>query len=172
MVSWYHDIIMIMKINWTCSANQILIWDFDIAIDLFTEYHDIVMLSWYIKLSTPFTLSQIRANVVDFDIAIDNSMISWCCDIIMVVYQWENQNIISSYERWSIMVLSKTLQESYERNIDISKMIVMIDNMIFCNKYETFYPSSSRFIVTILPVSLCGHNFSLTLITGKHCYHF
>ena len=25
---------------------------------------------------TPFTLSQIRANVVDFDIAIDNSMIS------------------------------------------------------------------------------------------------
>ena len=109
MVSWYHDIIMIMKINWTCSANQILIWDFDIAIDLFTEYHDIVMLSWYIKLSTPFTLSQIRANVVDFDIAFDNSMISWCCDIIMVVCQWENQNIISSYERWSIMVLSKNL---------------------------------------------------------------
>ena len=97
MVSWYHDIIMIMKINWTRSANQILIWDFDIVIDLFTEYHDIVMLSWYIKLSKPFTLSQIRANVVDFDIAIDNSMISRCCDIIMVVYQWENQNIISSY---------------------------------------------------------------------------
>ena len=44
----------------------------------------------------------------------------------------------------------KTLQDSYERNIDISKMIVMIDNMIFCNKYETFYPKSSRFIVTIL----------------------
>ena len=44
----------------------------------------------------------------------------------------------------------KTLQESYARNIDISKMIVMIDNMIFCNKYETFYPKSSRFIVTIL----------------------
>ena len=109
MVSWYHDIIMIMKINWTRSANQILIWDFDIVIDLFTEYHDIVMLSWYIKLSTPFTLSQIRANVVDFDIAIDNSMISWCCDIIMVVCQWENQNIMSSYERWSIMVLSKNL---------------------------------------------------------------
>ena len=109
MVSWYHDIIMVMKINWTRSANKILIWDFDIVIDLFTEYHDIVTLSWYIKLSTPFTLSQIRANVVDFDIAIDNSMISWCCNIIMVVYQWENQNLISSYERWSIMVLSKNL---------------------------------------------------------------
>ena len=66
----------------------------------------------------------------------------------------------------------KILQESYERNIDISKMIVMIDNMIFCNKYETFYPSSSRFMVTILRVSLCSHNFSLTLIAGKHCYHF
>ena len=100
-----------MKINWTRPANQILIWDFDIVIDLFTEYHDIVMLSWYIKLSTPLTLSQIRANVVDFDIAIDNSMISWCYML----------NIISSYERWSIMVSSKNLnlQESYERNIDI-----------------------------------------------------
>ena len=37
MVSWYHDIIMVMKINWTRSANKILIWDFDIVIDLFTE---------------------------------------------------------------------------------------------------------------------------------------
>ena len=48
----------------------------------------------------------------------------------------------------------------------------MIDNVIFYNKYETFYPSSSRFIVTILWVSLCSHNFSLTLIAGTHCYHF
>ena len=64
----------------------------------------------------------------------------------------------------------KTLQESYERNIDITKMIVMIDNMIFWNKYETSYPGSSRFIVTILRISLCVHNFSLTLITGKHCF--
>ena len=126
---------------------------------------------WYCdvnKLSKPFTLSQIRANVVDFDIAIDNSMISWCCDIIMVVYQYYHKLLYDDLSWY----YQKTLQESYERNIDISKMIVMIDNMIFCNKYETFYPSSLRFMVTILRVSLCGHNFSLTLITGKHCYHF
>ena len=108
MISWYyHD--NENKLNSFSKSD--FNWDFDIVIDLFTEYHDIVMLSWYFKLSTPFTLSQIRANVVDFDIAIDNSMISWCYML----------NIISSYERWSIMVSSKNLnlQESYERNIDI-----------------------------------------------------
>lgn len=41
-----------------------------ILILIFWCYHDIVILSWYIKLSNTWTLSQILANIWDYDIYI------------------------------------------------------------------------------------------------------
>lgn len=51
---------------------KFVICDFDIVIDMFK-------VSWYcdvIMIYQTITLSQILANVLDFDIAIDNSIIS------------------------------------------------------------------------------------------------
>ena len=40
-------------------------------------YHDILILSWYIKLSNPWTLIQMLANIWDYDITSDTLILSW-----------------------------------------------------------------------------------------------
>ena len=52
---------------------------FDIMIipSISWHYHDILILSWYIKISSPSTLSHIQANTWCHDIGIDILILSW-----------------------------------------------------------------------------------------------
>lgn len=48
-----------------------------ILMSLFWYYHDIVILSWYINISSPSTLNHIQTNIWDSDTDIDVLILSW-----------------------------------------------------------------------------------------------
>ena len=111
IISWYCDIIMIyqnikpLHTN-SESSKHLRFWY------CYWYFDNIKILRYYCDISKYQTPTQVPAKSGHFDIAIDSY------DIIMIVCHWENQNIISSYQTWYI---------------ETSKMIIMIDIMIFCN---------------------------------------
>ena len=88
-------------------------WYFDTIIII------IVILSWYNKFSNPWTLTVVRSYQT-FAIKLF-ILFSYYDDILILsryitpVYQWENQNIIDTHQKWYIMRLSlKTAKNVWE----------------------------------------------------------
>ena len=57
-------------------------FDIMISLSLFWYYREIMILSWYLKISSPFTPRQIRANIWYYHIAIAILILSWYYDIL------------------------------------------------------------------------------------------
>ena len=66
------------------------------SISIFWYYHDILILSWYIKVSSPSTLSHIQANILYHDIGFDILILPW----------WYYEFYISIFSYHDILILS------------------------------------------------------------------
>lgn len=64
----HHDISQ--SSPWTHSHIQV-----NISITIFSHYHDILILSWHLKISSPYTLGHIQTNIWYHDIDIDINLL-------------------------------------------------------------------------------------------------
>jgi len=79
---WYTDIIMIYQAPPHLVTSRPT-FDMMIWVSTFWYYHDTLILSWYIKISSPSTLSHIQANIWYYDMGFDILILLWYTDIIM-----------------------------------------------------------------------------------------
>ena len=66
-----------------------------VAISIYCYYHDILIFSWYIKVSNLTTLNHTKPNTSSHDIDIDIMILSWYSDIIMIFWYYHD---ISKYQ--------------------------------------------------------------------------
>ena len=94
-----------------------------ISIPIFCYYHDILILSWYIK-------TLLFEHWSDISKAFSSGNIKISYPLIKNDISWDYHNI---------------LQEMYDKIFDISKMIVLTDIVIFCN-IEPHSPRSTLLV--------------------------
>jgi len=97
LISWYSDIIMTYgnikpHHTWSHPGKHLILY---ISVSIFWYYHDILILSWYIKISSFSTLSHIQANIRYYDIGINILILSWYSDIITISQKMSSPSTLS-----------------------------------------------------------------------------